>query len=99
VVASGFTAVGVTYAGLQAFISGGYDSTLAASFGLDPLMVTGLSTIAMLGAGWLIGPFFGGAVFSMRYSKIGGDIQRVSAANSEIPRGSANIGVERTRVL
>lgn len=70
--------MGVTYAGLQAFISGGYDSTLAASFGLDPLMVTGLSTLAMLGAGWLIGPFFGGAVFGVRYRSIGGEIQRVS---------------------
>jgi import inner membrane translocase subunit TIM23 len=76
--ASGFTAVGVTYVGLQAFINGGYDSTLAASFGLDPLMVTGLSTIGMMGAGWLIGPFFGGAIFSMRYSAMKGDIQRVS---------------------
>lgn len=66
----------MTYAGLQAFISGGYDSTLAASFGLDPLMVTGLSTIGMLAAGWLIGPFFGGALFSMRYRTMGGDIQR-----------------------
>jgi import inner membrane translocase subunit TIM23 len=41
-------------------------------------MVTGLSTIGMLGAGWLIGPFFGGAIFSMRYRTIGADIQRVS---------------------
>lgn len=68
--------MGVTYAGLQAFLSGGYDSTFAASFGLDPLMVTGLSTLAMLGAGWLIGPFFGGAVFGVRYRSIGGEIQR-----------------------
>ena len=73
----------MTYAGLQAFISGGYDSTLASNFGLDPLMVTGLSTIGMLAAGWLIGPFFGGAVFSMRYRAIGGDIQRVSVEDAD----------------
>jgi import inner membrane translocase subunit TIM23 len=101
VVASGFTAVGVTYAGLQAFISGGYDSTLAASFGLDPLMVTGLSTIGMLGAGWLIGPFFGGAIFSMRYRTIGADIQRVSSDVDVVDLWGlwANISVERTRIL
>ena len=83
-VASGFTAVGVTYAGLQVFISGGYDATLAASLGLDSLMVTGLSTIGMLAAGWLIGPFFGGAIFSMRYRTIGGDIQRVSVGGASL---------------
>lgn len=50
---------------------------LTATIGLDPLYTTGLSTIAFLGVGWLIGPFFGNAAFNMRYSGIRKDIEAV----------------------
>lgn len=78
VAASSVSAIATTYAGLQVFINQGYDAALSASFGLDPLMVTGLSTIGMLAVGWLIGPFFGNAIFNMRYRAIRGEIERVS---------------------
>ncbi|CAI6341484.1 unnamed protein product [Periconia digitata] len=74
VVASGFTSVATLYSGLRVFIEQGWDATLSASVGIDPLMVTGISSFAMLAAGWLLGPVFGGAVFNMRYRGIRGEI-------------------------
>jgi len=35
--------------------------------GLDPLITMGIMTFACGAAGWLIGPFIGGAMFSLRY--------------------------------
>ncbi|PVI03813.1 mitochondrial import protein Pam17 [Periconia macrospinosa] len=74
VVASGFTSIATLYSGLRVFIEGGYDATLSAMLGIDPLMVTGLSSIAMLAAGWLLGPVFGGAIFNMYHRGIRGEI-------------------------
>ncbi|KAF2652085.1 mitochondrial import protein Pam17 [Lophiostoma macrostomum CBS 122681] len=74
VVTSSISAVATTYVGLRAFITYGYDTTLSASLGLDPIVVTGLSTFGFLAAGWLIGPFFGNAVFNAWYRNIKGDI-------------------------
>jgi len=82
VVASSFSAVAVTYTGLKIFIDQGYDGTLAVNFGLDPLMVTGLSAIGMLAVGWLVGPFFGNAIFNLRYRGIRGDIESVRLSPS-----------------
>ncbi|PSN60424.1 Pam17-domain-containing protein [Corynespora cassiicola Philippines] len=76
VFASSISAVATTFAGLRVFIEQGYDSSLSASFGLDPVMVTGLSAIGMLAVGWLIGPFFGNAAFNLRYRSIRGEIER-----------------------
>ena len=76
---SGVTAIGVTYAGLQVFIGQGYDSTLAATIGLDPLITTGLTSAAMLTVGWLVGPFFSNALFNMRNRAIRDQIERVCA--------------------
>ncbi|KAL1595921.1 TIM23 complex component [Paraconiothyrium brasiliense] len=75
-VTSGFTAIGVAYAGLQVFIGGGYDGTLAATIGLDPIITTGLASAAMLTVGWLLGPFFSNAVFSMRNRAIAPQIAK-----------------------
>lgn len=79
---STISALATTYAGLRVFIDQGWDSSLTAALGLDPLMVTGLSTLGMLAAGWLIGPFFGGAAFNMRYRRIRRESERVSALGS-----------------
>ncbi|KAF1949629.1 mitochondrial import protein Pam17, partial [Byssothecium circinans] len=76
VVTSGVTSIATLYYGLRVFIENGYDASLSASLGLDPLMVTGLSSFGMLAAGWLIGPVFGGAIFSLRYRANRGEIQR-----------------------
>ncbi|KAF2710301.1 Pam17-domain-containing protein [Pleomassaria siparia CBS 279.74] len=75
VVASSVSAIATTYTGLRVFIDQGMDSTLAMSFGLDPLMVTGFSAMAMMAVGWLIGPFFGNAVFNVRYRAIRADLE------------------------
>lgn len=76
-ITSGFTAVGVAYAGLQVFIGQGYDGTLAATIGLDPIITTGLATAAMLTVGWLVGPFFSNAVFNVRNRAIAPQIAQV----------------------
>jgi import inner membrane translocase subunit TIM23 len=78
VAASSISSILTAYAGLRVFIQAGYDTALSASLGLDPILTTGLSTIAFLGVGWLIGPFFGNAVFNMRYSSIRKEIVNVS---------------------
>ena len=59
-------------------MQGGYDATLSASLGIDPLLAAGLSTMGFMAAGWLIGPFFGGAIFNARYAGIRKDIEDVS---------------------
>lgn len=82
-VTSGFTAIGVAYAGLQIFIGQGYDGTLAATIGLDPIITTGLASAAMLTVGWLVGPFFSNAVFNLRNRAIAPQITKVSFAGVE----------------
>lgn len=77
-VTSGFTAVGVAYAGLQVFIGQGYDGTLAATIGLDPIITTGIASAGMLTVGWLLGPFFSNAVFNLRNRAIAPQITKVS---------------------
>jgi import inner membrane translocase subunit TIM23 len=47
------------------------------NFGLDPLMVTGFSAIGMMAIGWLVGPFFGNAIFNLRYRSIRSDLEIV----------------------
>jgi import inner membrane translocase subunit TIM23 len=94
VVASSISAVATTYAGLRVFIERGYDTALSASLGLDPILTTGLSTLAFLAVGWLVGPFFGNAAFNMRYSSIRKEIENVSAPSS--PPHSANTGYRRS---
>lgn len=75
VVASSFSAVTTTFFGLKAFMQGGYDATLSASLGIDPILAAGFSTIGFMAMGWLIGPFFGGALFNARYAGIRKDIE------------------------
>ncbi|KAF2013638.1 hypothetical protein BU24DRAFT_424637 [Aaosphaeria arxii CBS 175.79] len=82
VVASSVSALATTYFGLQQFIQGGYDSILSAQLGIDPILTAGFTSIGLLAVGWLIGPFFGGAVFNMRYASLRGDIVNVSLDDS-----------------
>jgi hypothetical protein len=47
-------------------------------FGLDPLVVLGLTTFACGGVGWLVGPFFGSALFNVAYRGLRRQIVAVS---------------------
>jgi len=75
VAASSISAIATTYGGLRIFIDQGLDGALAMNFGLDPLMVTGFSAIGMMAIGWLVGPFFGNAIFNVRYRSIRSDLE------------------------
>lgn len=45
--------------------------TLASQvIGLDPLITMGLIVVATAASGWLIGPFFGNAIFNLRYRSL-----------------------------
>lgn len=39
-------------------------------FGLDPFIVLGLSTMGFGVVGWLVGPFFGSAMFNLLYRRL-----------------------------
>ena len=54
------------------------DSIGAQTLGLDPIIVLGLSTMGFAAAGWLVGPFFGNAVFNLAYRGVRGQIDAVS---------------------
>lgn len=43
------------------------ENKISSVLGLDPLITMGILTFACGAGGWLIGPFIGGAVFSLRY--------------------------------
>ncbi|KAF2185017.1 Pam17-domain-containing protein [Zopfia rhizophila CBS 207.26] len=75
VAASSMSALATTVTGLRVFIEGNYDSIWAANFGLDPLAVTVLSSVGLMAVGWLVGPFFGNAVFNAYYRRIRGEIE------------------------
>ena len=68
----------MAYAGLQVFVNQGYDGTLAATIGLDPIITTGIASAGMLTVGWLVGPFFSNAVFNLRNRAIAPQIAKVS---------------------
>lgn len=68
-------------------INNGYDATLSAQLGgFDPLMLMGLSTLGMMGVGWLIGPVFGNMVFNLAYRGVVSEFTRVSSLFSFSPR-------------
>lgn len=50
-------------------------------FGMDPFIVLGIATFAFAGAGWLMGPFVGGAVFNLAYRGVLPEIRVVSTFN------------------
>ncbi|KAH7559953.1 mitochondrial import protein Pam17-domain-containing protein [Bipolaris maydis] len=78
---SGIGAVGVTYFGLTTMINNGYDATLSAQLGgFDPFMLMGLSTLGMMGVGWLIGPIFGNQVFNLAYRGVITEFTRKDSA-------------------
>ncbi len=47
-------------------------------FGLDPILILGLSTVGSGGLGWLFGPFIGNAVFRLVHRRVGPQIAEVS---------------------
>jgi import inner membrane translocase subunit TIM23 len=49
-------------------------------FGIDPTFVIGGAFIGSALLGWLVGPFFGTAVFNMRYRALRGQIAQVRLA-------------------
>jgi import inner membrane translocase subunit TIM23 len=100
VAASSLSAVATTYTGLNVFISGGYDASLSATLGLDPIVTAGLSTVTLLAIGWLAGPFFGNAAFNARYRGIRGEIEAVRIAIlSLLLDVMLTLPTERTRIL
>jgi len=59
----------------MAFLStADWDKLQSYMFGMDPILVLGLSTAGFSFAGWLTGPFFGNAVFKIYYRKLGRQI-------------------------
>jgi import inner membrane translocase subunit TIM23 len=101
---SGVGAIAVTYNGLTAMISNGYDATLSAQLGgLDPFMLMGLSTLGMMAVGWLIGPIFGNQVFNLRYRGVLGEFTTVSSvaflAKRLTWKPSTDYRAERFRLL
>jgi len=69
-VASILSAIGCTSVGIVVLSSQEVDSLGAQMLGLDPIIVLGLSTVACGLVGWLIGPFFGNAVFNLWYKNL-----------------------------
>jgi mitochondrial import inner membrane translocase subunit TIM23 len=67
-IASIACAVGALVGGVS-YISSTPDieSKISPAIGLDPFITMGLMTFACGAAGWLVGPFIGGALFSLRY--------------------------------
>ncbi|KAF2201369.1 Pam17-domain-containing protein, partial [Delitschia confertaspora ATCC 74209] len=75
VATSSLSALATTFVGLRIFVENNYDTVWSAAFGLDPIIVSGMSALGLLGVGWLVGPFFGNAVFNVVYRSIRGDIE------------------------
>lgn len=67
-------AIASTAGGTYFVLSMNLDSVGATTFGLDPLIVMGLSVIGTGCVGWLLGPALGDAVFRLSYRRIGNQI-------------------------
>ncbi|KAK7521942.1 presequence translocated-associated motor subunit pam-17 [Phyllosticta citriasiana] len=67
-------AIASTAGGTYFVLSMNLDSVGATTFGLDPLIVMGLSVIGTGCVGWLLGPALGDAVFRLWYRRIGNQI-------------------------
>ncbi|KAK7542382.1 presequence translocated-associated motor subunit pam-17 [Phyllosticta citribraziliensis] len=67
-------AIASTAGGTYFVLSMNLDSVGATTFGLDPLIVMGLSVIGTGCVGWLLGPALGDAVFRLWYRRIGSQI-------------------------
>jgi mitochondrial import inner membrane translocase subunit TIM23 len=55
-----------------------WEDELSQAIGLDPIITMGLMLIGCAGVGWLIGPFYGTAVFQWRYRTLKPLIEAVS---------------------
>ncbi|KAF2810125.1 mitochondrial import protein Pam17, partial [Mytilinidion resinicola] len=74
-VSSMISAVGFTGAGIVTLTERDLDSWGAAALGADPMIVLGLGTVGFAGVGWLLGPFFGNAVFNAWYRNVRGQME------------------------
>ncbi|KAJ9659186.1 TIM23 complex component [Coniosporium apollinis] len=63
-----------TFLGIAVLSTKDIDAMGSQILGLDPIIVLGMSTIACTVVGWLIGPFFGNAVFNVWYRGLRRDI-------------------------
>jgi import inner membrane translocase subunit TIM23 len=77
-VSSIISAGGCAAVGAMVLMQRDLDSIGAQTLGLDPMIVLGLSTMGFAAAGWLVGPFFGNAVFNLVYRGVRGQIDAVS---------------------
>ncbi|MCJ1354042.1 MAG: TIM23 complex component [Icmadophila ericetorum] len=68
------TSLVTTSAGMAILTQQDIDKLGTQIFGLDPIAVLGLATLACGGVGWLLGPFWGGAVFRWWYRGVGGEM-------------------------
>ncbi|OCL04964.1 Pam17-domain-containing protein [Glonium stellatum] len=73
-VSSILSAGGCTAVGAMVLMQRDLDSIGAQTLGLDPMIVLGLSTMGFAAVGWLVGPFFGNAVFNLVYRNVRGQI-------------------------
>lgn len=71
-------AIASTAVGVNLVLGYDVDSLGAQTFGLDPFIVMGLSTVACGCVGWLLGPAIGDGMFRLVYRKIGRQIVEVS---------------------
>ncbi|KAF4309477.1 Mitochondrial import protein Pam17 [Botryosphaeria dothidea] len=67
-------AIASTAVGVNLVLGYDVDSLGAQTFGLDPFIVMGLSTVACGCVGWLLGPAIGDGMFRLVYRKIGRQI-------------------------
>ena len=64
-----------------------------AFFGLDPFMVLGIAVLGSGGVGWLLGPFWGNAIFGIRYRRIRGEIAEVGQPVLLLLSGACSWGI------
>ncbi|MCJ1441743.1 MAG: TIM23 complex component [Stictis urceolatum] len=68
-VASAITALATTFLGAGFIANQDPDNMGIGAFGLDPIVVMGMATLACGAVGWVVGPFMGSAVFGGVYRR------------------------------
>ena len=67
-ISSTSSSLATTTAGISYLVRLPFEST--SFFGLDPIIVMGLTVVGSGGTGWLLGPFLGEMVFGWRYRQL-----------------------------
>lgn len=75
-------AIASTAVGINILLASDIDSLGAQTFGLDPIIVTGMGTVACGCIGWLLGPAIGDGLFRIAYRRIGKQIVEVSLSRA-----------------